>query len=332
MAMDSAQAAIRAKEKQTVEGWLRDLGRLNLGKLAEGVNQRIRYQGKPPIMLYNVRVLFYSAAGLDASLYTQTRTDDTWRQTPSISDWILVKDGFRDDDMKMSEIPRMRRDLPFPDSLNFLRHFYAKGLEGALYGDQERAAAMAAARLDPPSQAEPPTSPPVLIWLSDDGVDWTPLAQYPDPAGPRGASALVRQPELLKDRFFRGFLSSSCLVYYQGLQQYMTDPGLKAQTFLRNLDAERFFTEVIRMPPVRYLDARAFAADRDRALQDMHASLADFIRAQQGRGLATSVETITNAAKAFSYFSVFMTIILPAFLWIMLMSARHLFLARWEED
>jgi hypothetical protein len=83
---------------------------------------------------------------------------------------------------------------------------------------------------------------------------------------------------------------------------------------------------------VRYLDARAFAADRDRALQDMHASLADFIRAQQGRGLATSVETITNAAKAFSYFSVFMTIILPAFLWIMLMSARHLFLARWEED
>jgi|GEM_PF-3487069 len=335
LAEESARRVRAGKRSARVGAAMKAAAAFDLEKAWKALADRVRYQGKPPILLYEFQGYFYSGAGVPATQVTEKITNDSTRMDPSIRGpysfkrFVFDEEGlleaYQDRDQDLVSLPRPSGDLP--DSSNFINSFYGRAMDAVFYSSSEKAKAEA-------GFLEPPAARPLLIWVSDDGYEPSPLPGYPARANfrpDRKDHPLRADRQSLSRRLMGDFFGPSCLVLYQGLQRLTTSPDYRGRTILENLGDEGLFTEILRMPEIDYFAPPAKErADEDRALRAMHAGLSAFLSSNHSGVLDVEVHSLRKPAQAFSYDIVFFTIILPAMLFAMTTALRHLAFLRVE--
>lgn len=345
VAEEKAEKALKEKKVRDVEDLLDRLSKFKWSEFLSSFIQRVRYRGKPPMMLYNLTAVFYSGNNLLSSEVFENRDidDDHFRNDPlffkgplRLKELTVSAQGkaeeYVDDDMVLSKIPGMEGYLP--DSTNFLRYFYGQGKEDILYADKEKKQQFLRGNLEPPGFKT------MVIWVSDDGYEPASLESYSKKTNfisDRRANVLSDDAESLKQRFFHGFLGPSCLIYYQGLKKESVVPKFRDGNIFTNLggselEGKILFNRIIEMPDLDYRgNEKTVVSEGLKRLKGMHPQLRDFIRTNSGSSLDLEILTLKKEAESFELAQVFLTVIVPLLLWVTLMVARYFFFIRLED-
>ncbi|MCX7024897.1 MAG: hypothetical protein NT080_09780 [Spirochaetes bacterium] len=290
IASKTAGKFIKEKKASELKDVFASLGRLSLRDAFSKLVSRVRFSGKPPILLYGIRFVNYTGFPLSASQVRSGVSFDEYRLPPYIGRTVTLREGLEEDDTKLLELPRdWSRFGSKPDSFNFVRSFYALGGYREVFSkdsqDWERLQA---------GFAEPATRP-VLIWFSDDCYEPDRLDGYPFyPSFTNPGDPILSNQAALEYTIFRRFFGQRLFIGMNGLQQY-ENAEVRGKTIKSNLGIERFFdsSQRLELPPIRFADPVAGRKDLQKAIDELHRGLEPFIESLLAEGLQIDIATLT---------------------------------------
>ncbi len=329
IASKTASKFVKEKKAARWKEILEALRKFSLRDLLSSVVTRVRWSGKPPILLYGIRVVNYTGSPLPASMVRSGVSFESYRLPPYVGRVVTLRDGLEEDDTRLLELPRdWSRFGSMPDSYNFLRSFYALGL----YRDAFPKDSFDYARLAD-GFAEPSTRP-VLVWFSDDCYEPDRLERYPDYPGFRDpADPTLRSEGAVENALFGRFFGKRLFIQMTGLQQY-ENAEVRGKTIRTNLGVERYFSaaERVELPAIRFADPAVGRKDLKKAVDALHEGLEPFVESLLAEGLgidlvsapADALSRVEREGLIFRYDEIAAIVMAPFALWVTIMILRTL--------